>query len=103
MFRNASLFASTVANTQQEAMLLVFMTLLPSIFLSGFFFPLEAMPEILQWISLAMPLRYYLAIIRSLLLKGVGFEAIRSDVIALGIFGVAIMSLAAARFRKRLD
>jgi ABC-2 type transport system permease protein len=97
------LFASTVANTQQEAMLLVFMTLLPAIFLSGFFFPLEAMPEILQWISLVMPLRYYLAIIRSLLLKGVGIKAIQSEVIALAIFGVAIMSLAAARFRKRLD
>lgn len=97
------LFASTVANTQQEAMLLVFMTLLPAIFLSGFFFPLEAMPEILQWISLAMPLRYYLAIIRSLLLKGVGIEAIRGEVMALAIFGVVIMSLAATRFRKRLD
>jgi ABC-2 type transport system permease protein len=97
------LFASTVASTQQEAMLLVFMTLLPAIFLSGFFFPIEAMPEVLQWISLAMPLRYYLAIIRSLLLKGVGIEAIRSEVLALAIFGVAIMSLAAARFRKRLD
>lgn len=97
------LFASTVAHTQQEAMLTVWMTLLPSIFLSGFFFPLEAMPRLLQWISYAMPLRYYLAIIRSLLLKGVGFEAIQTDVLALALFGVAIMSAAALRFRKRLD
>ena len=66
------LLASTIANTQQEAMLTVWMTLLPSIFLSGFFFPLEAMPKVLQWISYAIPLRYYLVIIRSLLLKGVG-------------------------------
>ena len=58
------LFASTIANTQQEAMLTVWMTLLPSIFLSGFFFPLEAMPVVLRWVSYAMPLRYYLPIIR---------------------------------------
>ncbi len=97
------LLASTVANTQQEAMLTVFMTMLPSIFLSGFFFPLEAMPQFLQWVSYLMPLRYYLTIIRALLIKGVGFSAIRGDVIALTLFGIGIMALAAMRFRKRLD
>jgi len=97
------LLASTIANTQQEAMLTVFVTLLPSIFLSGFFFPLEAMPRFLQIISLAIPLRYYLVIIRALLLKGVGLAAIRNEVIALAVFGILIMTLAAARFRKRLD
>ncbi len=97
------LFASTIANTQQESMLTVWMTLLPSIFLSGFFFPLEAMPQFLQWVSYAMPLRYYLAIIRVLLLKGVGLESILPDFIALTVFGVAIMTAAAMRFRKRLD
>ena len=95
------LLASTVANTQQEAMLTVWMTLLPSIFLSGFFFPLEAMPKVLYYISYAMPLRYYLSIIRVLLLKGVGLESILPDVIALTIFGVVIMGAAALRFRKR--
>ncbi len=69
------LFASTIANTQQEAMLTVWMTLLPSIFLSGFFFPLEAMPKVLQWVSYIVPLRYYLVIIRALLIKGVGVQA----------------------------
>lgn len=97
------LFASTIANTQQESMLTVWMTLLPSIFLSGFFFPLEAMPQFLQWVSYAMPLRYYLAIIRVLLLKGVGLESILPDFIALTVFGIAIMTAAAMRFRKRLD
>jgi ABC-2 type transport system permease protein len=97
------LLASTIANTQQESMLTVWMTLLPSIFLSGFFFPLEAMPQILQWISYAMPLRYYLSIIRVLLLKGVGLESILPDLIALTAFGLLIMSAAALRFRKRLD
>ena len=79
------------------------MTLLPSIFLSGFFFPLEAMPRILQWISYFVPLRYYLVIIRSLLLKGVGLEMIRTDVLAMTLFAVGIMTAAALRFRKRLD
>jgi ABC-2 type transport system permease protein len=97
------LLASTIANTQQEAMLTVWMLLLPSIFLAGFFFPLEAMPKVLQWISYIFPLRYYLVIIRSLMLKGVGISAYNEDLIALAIFGVAIMSLAALRFRKRLD
>ena len=97
------LLASTIANTQQEAMLTVWMTLLPGIFLSGFFFPLEAMPKVLQWISYLMPLRYYLVIIRSLLLKGVGYTAIQDEVIALTVFGFAIMAIAALRFRKRLD
>ncbi len=97
------LLASTIANTQQEAMLSVWMTLLPSVFLSGFFFPLEAMPRVLQWISYIFPLRYYLVIIRSLMLKGVGVRALQDEVIALTIFGFVIMLAAALRFRKRLD
>jgi ABC-2 type transport system permease protein len=79
------------------------MTLLPAIFLSGFFFPLEAMPRFLQLISLAMPLRYYLIVIRSILLKGSGLDVIMPQVIALIIFAVVIMGAAALRFKKRLD
>ena len=97
------LFASTIANTQQEAMLTVWMTLLPSIFLSGFFFPLEAMPQVLQWISYFIPLRYYLTIIRALLIKGVGAGPIWHEIVALAAFGVIIMGAAAFRFHKRLD
>jgi ABC-2 type transport system permease protein len=97
------LFASTIANTQQEAMLTVWMTLLPGIFLSGFLFPLNNMPVVLQWVSYAIPLRYYLNIIRVLLLKGVGLEAIRTDVIAMTLFSIFIMGAAAMRFHKRLD
>ena len=97
------LLASTAANTQQEAMLIVWMTLLPSLFLSGFFFPLEAMPQALQWLSYLIPLRYYLVIIRSLLIKGVGAGAFGFEILALALFGIGIMTLAATRFRKRLD
>jgi ABC-2 type transport system permease protein len=97
------LFASTIANTQQEAFLTVMFTMLPGIFLSGFFFPIDAMPKFLQVISYAIPLRYFLVIIRSLLLKGVGAAAIQNEIIALALFGVVIMTAAALRFRKRLD
>jgi ABC-2 type transport system permease protein len=97
------LFASTIARTQQEAMLTVMLFLLPSIFLSGFFFPLEAMPKVMQWLSYLVPLRYYLVIIRSLLLKGVGADMLTRDILALAVFGVTIMTAAALRFRKRLD
>ena len=97
------LFASTIANTQQEAMLTVWMTLLPSIFLSGFFFPIEAMPQFLRWFSYIVPLRYYLVIIRALLIKGVGAGAIWEQIVALAVFGLVIMTAASMRFRKRLD
>jgi ABC-2 type transport system permease protein len=97
------LLASTIANTQREAMLTIFMTLLPSIFLSGFFFPLEAMPPLLQWISYIVPMRYYLVIIRSLLIKGVQASSVQGEIIALIVFAVVIMTLATLRFRKRLD
>jgi ABC-2 type transport system permease protein len=94
------LFASTIANTQQEAMLTVWMTLLPSIFLSGFFFPISAMPSALQLISHFIPLRYYLVLIRAMMIKGV---VLWSEVFSLVIFAVAIMSAATLRFKKRLD
>jgi ABC-2 type transport system permease protein len=97
------LFASTIANTQQEAMLTVWMALLPAIFLSGFLFPTNNMPLVLQWISYLIPMRYFLKILRVLMLKGVGIESIQGDVIALIVFGIVIMGAAALRIRKRLD
>ena len=97
------LLASSMANTQQEAMITVFATMLPAMMLSGYLFPIEAMPEWLQAISYFIPLRYYLTIIRSLLLKGVGIEALRFEIIALVVFGIGLMTLASVRFRKRLD
>jgi ABC-2 type transport system permease protein len=97
------LFISSAARTQQEAMFLSFFILLPSIFLSGFFFPLEAMPVVLRALSYAIPLRYFLIIVRSIVLKGVGFSTLTKDVIALSIFGLVIMGLATRSFRKRLE
>jgi ABC-2 type transport system permease protein len=97
------LFISTIANTQQEAMLSAMFTMLPSIFLSGFFFPIAAMPLPLQWISYLMPPRYFLIIVRSIILKGAGAENLVEEIVALSIFAVVIMGGAAMRFRKRLD
>jgi ABC-2 type transport system permease protein len=97
------LLISTVAKTQQEATLGAFMLILPSIFLSGFFFPIEAMPRLLQAISYAIPLRYYLVIIRSLVIKGVSWQPLVDEIIPLVIYGITIMVLAALRMRKRLD
>ena len=97
------IFISTMANTQQEAMLMVMFTLLPSVFLSGFLFPLEAMPVVLRWVSYAVPLRYYLIVVRGIILKGSGLTALGPEVFALSIFAMIMLSAAATRFRKRLD
>jgi len=97
------LLVSTVAHTQQEAMLLSWFILLPTIFLSGFFFPLEAMPRVLQALSYIVPLRYLLIIMRGIVLKGVGIDLLVEEVVALALFGSIILILAAVRFRKRLE
>jgi ABC-2 type transport system permease protein len=96
------LFNSTIANTQQEAIFLTFFLMLPFIFLSGFFFPLEAMPRVLQWISYVIPLRYLLVIVRGIILKGVGLNILWDQAMALGLFAAVMLALAASRFRKRL-
>lgn len=97
------IFISSTASTQQEALLMTVGTMLPTIFLSGFLFPLEAMPQWLQVISYVVPARYALEIMRGIILKGVGLEILANQVIAIIIFGVVVMILAATRFKRRLD
>ena len=97
------LLVSTVAHTQQEAMMLAFFTILPSVFLSGFMFPIASMPKVLQWASKVIPLTYFLVIDRGIVLKGNGMDILLPQVIALAVFGVAILTLAVVRFRKRLE
>ncbi len=97
------LVVSTFAKTQQEATMLTYFTMLPTVFLSGFFFPLAAMPAALRAISYFIPLRYYLIIIRSILLKGAGAELLTNEIIALAIYSTLMLGIAALRFRKRLD
>ncbi|NTV64231.1 MAG: ABC transporter permease [Oscillochloris sp.] len=97
------LLISTIAQTQQEAFLLTFLTMLPSVFLSGFIYPIAAMPTVLQFTSGVIPLTYFLVVVRGIVLKGVGIPALTPQIIALSIFGLALIVLASARFRKRLD
>jgi ABC-2 type transport system permease protein len=84
-------------------MITVFATMLPAIMLSGYLFPIEAMPRWLQWISAAIPLTYYLRIIRALLLKGVGVGSLQTEILALIFFAIVLIGAASLRFRKRLD
>lgn len=94
---------STFAANQMQAMMVMILVLLPSILLSGFIFPREAMPVVIQLLGYAIPLTYFLDITRGIILKGVGIEFLWNDVIALCIFTVFILSIATLRFRKSLD
>jgi ABC-2 type transport system permease protein len=96
------LFVSTVSSTQQQAMMTTtFFFLTPMIYLSGFVFPIENMPPVIQFVTYLIPLRYFLVIVRSIFLKGVGLETLWPQVAALTAWGVAILSLAIARSTKR--
>ena len=98
------LFVSTVSRTQQQAMMTsIFFIQMPMIFLSGFVFPIQNMPDIIQFISYLLPLRYFFVIIRGIFLKGVGMAELWDQALILLIFGMAILTLSAARFRKRLE
>jgi ABC-2 type transport system permease protein len=96
------IFISSLARTQLEAFLLTFATILPAMFLSGLFFPIEAMPGWLQLVTYVVPARYGLVIIRSILLKGAGLEVLTEQVVAVVGFSLVIMLLAAVRFKKKL-
>ena len=98
------LFVSTVSHTQQQAMMTaVFFVMLPMLYLSGFIFPIENMPRVIQPVTYLIPLTYYLVIVRGIFLKGVGLETVWPDAVALGVWGLAILALAIARSHKRLD
>lgn len=96
------IFISSAARTQVEAFMMTFATVMPTIFLSGFLFPIEAMPPLLQLLSYIFPARYGLIIMRSILLKGVGLEVLKDQVGAILIFTVIIVTLASTRFKKKL-
>lgn len=94
---------STISKTQLQAMQLSFLIILPSVLLSGFVFPREAMPKIIQYIGYAMPLTYFLNILRGIVLKGVGMDYLFKDVVLLFVLGLSLLILSIARFRKKLD
>lgn len=96
------LFISTISKTQQQALMATFLFFMPAILLSGFAFPIESMPPFFQHITYASPLRYFLVIVRGIFLKGIGFESLWTQILTLFLLGIAILSLSASRFRKRL-
>jgi ABC-2 type transport system permease protein len=93
------LLISTISNTQQEAFMSGFLVFLPSLLLSGFMFPVNSMPRVFQMLTLLIPLRHYLEIVRAVFLKGAGFEALWRQLLALLVMGVALLWAAARRFR----
>lgn len=97
------LFISTLVWTQQQAMQVSFFFVMPNILLSGFMFPREAMPVLFQWIGALLPLTHYLEVLRGILLKGVGLEALWPQTLALAGFAVGLITLAVKRFHKTLD
>ena len=98
------LFVSTISKTQQQAMkLAIFVVLLPMVFLSGFAFPIENMPKIIQGITYIIPLRYFMTIIRGIILKGVRFYEVWFEVMMLFLIGVTLLTLSSMRFKKKLD
>lgn len=97
------LFISTVSRNQQQAMITaVFFVMQPMIFLSGFVFPIENMPRIIQLYSYCLPLRYFFVIVRGIFLKGAGIAELWDQALVLLLFGLAILSASAARFQKKI-
>lgn len=97
------LFISTISRTQQQAMMSMFFFFMPAILLSGFIFPIANMPEVVQVLTYANPLRYFLIIIRGIFLKGIGLNVLWPQMVGLAILGVVLFTFSSLRFRKRLE
>ena len=97
------LFVSTVVRTQVQAMQLSFVFILPTVLLSGFMFPREAMPAFAQWLGAAFPITYYLRVLRGILLKGAGIDAMWQDTLALVAFAIVLIAFSVRRFQKNIE
>lgn len=94
---------STVAKTQLQAMQMSFAIILPSVLLSGFIFPRETMPTVIQWASGLIPLTYFLEILRGIFLKGIGLAELWKQTLSLSIFTLVLCFIAMKRFHKKLE
>lgn len=97
------LLVSTLVKTQIQAMQLSVFFLLPNVLLSGFMFPREAMPVAAQWVGLALPLTYYLEILRGILLRGSGIEFLWHETLVLSGFSVVLIAFSVRRFSKTVQ
>ena len=91
---------ATLVGTQQQAALTAQFVLVPNMLLSGFMFPIESMPQAMQYFTVILPMRYYLVIVRGIMMKGLGFAELWDQALALGILGLIIFSISWLRFRK---
>jgi ABC-2 type transport system permease protein len=98
-----ALLISTVSSTQQQAMVTSFFFIMPTITFSGFGFPIMAMPKWMQDFSYAIPLRYFLVVLRGTYLKGVGFAVLWPQMTAMAALGIGLLTIAILRFHKALD
>ena len=96
------LLISTVSATQQEAMMSVFLFYFPALLLSGFAYPIANMPQIIQYVTVLNPLRYFLVILRGIFLKGAGIEILWPQLAALLVMGICVLAISSMRFQKRL-
>lgn len=97
------LLISVMARTQLVAFIVAMLgTMLPSVLLSGFMFPISAMPPALQYLTYLIPARYFIVILRGIFLKGAGAEVLWQPALALTLFGVVAIAASARRFQKRL-
>ena len=94
---------STVSRTQQQAMMTTLFIMIPWIVLSGFIFPINNMPKVIQYLTYLIPLRYFLVIIRGIVLKGVGLSILWKQALGMVILGSVLLSLSIIRFHKRLE
>lgn len=97
------LFISTISKTQQQAMMATFLFYVPAVLLSGFMFPVENMPEPIQYATYMNPLRYFLVIIRGIFLKGNGIDVLWPQISALFALGLIVIVVSSLRFSKRLS
>ncbi|MGA2857026.1 MAG: ABC transporter permease [Candidatus Sulfotelmatobacter sp.] len=97
------LLISTVSSTQQQAMVTSFFFIMPAITFSGFGFPISTMPQWLQYLTYLSPLRYFLVVLRGTYLKGIGFDILWPQMLAMFLFGAGLLALAVFRFHKALD
>jgi ABC-2 type transport system permease protein len=97
------LLISTVSSTQQQAMVTSFFFIMPAVVFSGFGFPISTMPQWLQYLTYLSPLRYFLVVLRGTYLKGVGFEILWPEMLAMAVLGTVLLTAAVLRFHKALD
>lgn len=96
------LYISTISTTQQQAMMSAFMFYFPITLLSGFIFPIANMPELMQWLTVLNPLKYFLVILRGIFLKGIGIEILWPQIVVLFMMGVFTLWQATRHFHKTM-